>query len=470
MDLMSRLYSAGLLVLGVLVACGGTTSRHEPDASPPSTSAGTDSRPTPAGGGTNEAGAPVGSGGTAEAGAAPTMTNGGDVTSSGGASGGGGMGAAAAGGSGGGGAGPVHDRCADPLPLEIVNGEAIVSDNTSRATDEFPTLTCVGAAAQGFPGGQLYYRFTARPGREYALGIEAAGFATVGFYVFPADAACSEEAIRAACSSDGVTGTRSTNVSATALTRFAPREPGDYIIGVDTSYPKGAAFTLSLFEYCGTSGATDCKTKGCDIDVWRTCLGNTLSFCNADGTATVNTDCTLENKSCRTGFCVESVNDSIGNTWTTSPAMTAGEAGVTLLDFYEVTTSRTLTKVEMIMVQPRVFALEWRILEAMDRAGPYQTIFATTTMSGGAAMASSETPGPLQVPMVAGRFYAIGVALPAEANYYLQQQGEKSLPLDVYFGQLTSAAVVPSASGSTTISYPAPSDFVVAQRLITKLR
>jgi len=73
------------------------------------------------------------------------------------------------------------------------------------------------------------------------------------------------------------------------------------------------------------------------------------------------------------------------------------------------------------------------------------------------------------VPIVAGRFYAIGVALPAGARYYLQQQAEKSLPLEVFFGRLTSAAVVPSASSTASIAYPEPGTFVIAERVTTKL-
>jgi hypothetical protein len=149
--------------------------------------------------------------------------------------------------------------------------------------------------------------------------------------------------------------------------------------------------------------------------------------------------------------------------------MSAGAAGVTLLDFYEAITSRTITQLEIIMVQPRVFPLDWRILESTDRVGPYQSIFTTRTMSTGAMVTSSENTGPIQVPIVAGRFYAIGVALPAGARYYLQQQAERSLPVDVSFGRLTSAAVVQSASASATIDYPAPDTFLIAERITTKL-
>ena len=346
-----------------------------------------------------------------------------------------------------------------------------MSDDTSRATDEFPTLTCGGADVGPLQGGQIYYRFTARPGREYAFRVNApSSYAPAVFYVFPADAPCTVDAIQAACRSEGVTGTRPTKTLSTTLTPFAPRDPGDYIVGVDTGLTRGSPYTLTIFEYCGSSGGTDCKVKGCDLGLGQWCTGNTLSACNADGTATVTTDCTMTGKACHRGACVASVFDNIGYAgWTTSPAMDAGAAGVTLLDFFEVTTSRTITQIEIFMVQRRVFALDWRIFEASNRAGPYQTIFSTRTMSGGGGETSSETTGPIQVPIVAGRFYAIGVALPAGANYYLQQQAEKTLPLEVSFGRLTSAAVVPSASSTTTIDYPAPDTFVIAQRVTTKL-
>ena len=418
----------------------------------------------PAEGGAVDSGAIAGTAGAGNGGAATSMSGAGG---SAGSVSTGGLGAASSGGAGGG-AGPVHDRCANPLPIDFFSGEATVSDDTSRATDEFPSLTCGGPAEQGFRGGQIYYRFTARPGREYALSLKAPAFASVGFYVFPAGGPCDVQAIRTACSSEGVTGTRAP-ITSTTLTPFAPREAGDYIIGVDTSLTKGSPFTLSVFEYCGTSGGTDCKVKGCDLNLGKACLGNTASACNDDGTATVTTDCATTGKSCHRGFCVASIFDNIGASWPTSPAMTAGAPGVTLLDFYEVTTTRTLTQLGIIMVQPGSFALDWLILESTDRVGPYLPIFTTRTMSAGALTASSETTGPIRVPILAGRFYAIGVALPAGARYYLQQQAEKSLPLDVSFGRLTSAAVVQSASSSAAIGYPAPGDFLIAQGITTKL-
>ncbi|HWP05372.1 MAG TPA: hypothetical protein VNN72_06505 [Polyangiaceae bacterium] len=420
----------------------------------------------PAGGG-GAAGLPVsaGSGGDSGADTDPTG-NGGEGT---GPTGSGGAGTAGQNGGGAGGMGPVHDHCADPLPLAFVNGEVTVSDDTGRATDEFPTLSCGGEVAGPLEGGQVYYRFTTRPGREYAFLLDVPGFSTGTFYVFPAGAPCIVDAIQTACQSGGVTGTRPTRASVPTLTPFAPSDPGDYIVGVDTELPFGTDFTLKIFEYCGASGGTDCKVRGCNIGLGAACSGNTLSVCNDDGTATITTDCAMTGKTCETGYCRATVLDGIAAGWENLPVAEAGAEGVTLLDFYEVTTSRTVTKVEMTMVQPEVFALDWRILEAMNQAGPYQSIFSTTTLSGGANEASDENTGPIQVPIVAGRFYAIGVALPAGARYYLKQGAATSLPLEVFFGHLTSAAVVPTASSTAAVGYPEPGTFVVSEWVTTAL-
>ena len=62
----------------------------------------------------------------------------------------------------------------------------------------------------------------------------------------------------------------------------------------------------------------------------------------------------------------------------------------------------------------------------------------------------------------------MGVALPAGARYFVEQQAEKSLPLEVFFGHLTSAAVLPTASPAT-IDYPDPGPFVIAEYVTTAL-
>jgi len=404
----------------------------------------------------------AGAGGSGHGGGPPAAAGaGGSVATAGGASGT----------AGAGGGGPIHDRCVDPLHLQLVDGQVAVSDDIKRATDEFPGLTCGGTSVEPLKGGQFYYRFTARPGMTYELRLKIPGFEATTFYVFPATAACTVDAIRTACTSGGTTGTRPTSWSSTALTPFAPRDPGDYIVAVDTiSMPSNGTFTLTIFEYCGSAGGGGCKVKACNADLDQTCSGNVRSACNADGTAIVTKDCAATGDTCAKGTCVASVLDNFGYSgWSAGEDKAVGAGGVTLLDFFDVTTGRTLTEIDAQMSQRATVAIEWRVLEATSRTGPYQLIFSKETEATGTTSTLNAGTGPIQVPLVAGRFYAIGVALPAGSTYQLAQPAEKTLPMDLFFGRVTAAAVVPSASSSVSVDYPTSGTFVMAQRLFTTL-
>jgi len=364
------------------------------------------------------------------------------------------------------------------LPLQFVDGQVSVSDNLGSATDEFPTLVCgPGASEVASNGGQIYYRFTARAGMKYELRLDAPAFDGDTFYVFPAAAACTVEAIHAACTSGGETGTFRATISSSDLTPFAPREPGDYVVAVDSqlmagrvSYPR---LTLTIFEYCaaaGAPGAGGCKTEVCHAGLDRSCDGNVSSVCNADGTAYVTTDCAATGASCSRGACVATVVDNIGSFgWSSTGSNEAGAAGLTLLDFFTANASRTLTQIDSTMTQSKSVPLRWLVLEAANQVGPYAMISSTTTTSSATGTGVLESSGPLRVPLVAGRFYAVGVAVPAGAGYQTAQQGTSHLPVDLFFGTLTSAAVLPTASPGSQVSYPTPGTFVVAERLTTSL-
>jgi len=257
------------------------------------------------------------------------------------------------------------------------------------------------------------------------------------------------------------------------LTPFAPREPGDYVVAVDTLPMGHKRFTLTIFEYCAAGGAPvagSCKTEVCQAGLEKTCTGNVRSACNADGTAYVITDCAATGDTCSKGVCVATVPDILGGLgWDTTPSNPAGDAGVTLLDFVTLNTSRTLTEIDLDMTQSKPVTLRWLVLEAANQAGPYATIFSTTTTSSGTGRGVLENSGPIAVPLVAGRFYAVGVAVPANAGYQTAQQTTSHLPLDLSFGALTSAAVLPTASPGSAVSYPTPGTFIVFERLITSL-
>src|SRR6185369_6947836 len=157
-------------------------------------------------------------------------------------------------GSGSGGAGGStdgHDRCADPQRVEFVNGQIVISDDTSRASDEFPSLACGGGHfVAGLKGRQRYYRFTVRAGLKYEIRLQSKSYDPDIVYVFPAVSACTVSAIQTACTSSGENGTASTWPQGAELIPFVPQDAGDYIVGVDADWPgAGEPFTLTIFEF-----------------------------------------------------------------------------------------------------------------------------------------------------------------------------------------------------------------------------
>ena len=255
---------------GGTMGAGGTTG-----------AGGTGAGGTTGTGGATGAGGTMGAGGTT--GAAGNVATGGSSGVGGGGSGG--TTGGAAGGTGGGGA--VHDRCADPQRLELVNGQVTVSDDTKRGTDEFPTVTCGGVQMPATLGGpQLYYEFTVREGFKYELRIKAGGYSSTVLYIFPAKAACTADAIQAACTSGGETGLVASAISNGGMIPFAPRDAGDYIVGIDTYQFSTGPFTLTIFEYCGTAAAPGCKTKVCDADTGATCTANVRTSATPTGPRT----------------------------------------------------------------------------------------------------------------------------------------------------------------------------------------
>src|SRR6266508_1607930 len=183
-----------LIVCSLLAACSTTTGAPGTTGS---------SGTTGAGGTTATAGTAGGAGATGSAGttgAAGAVGNGGRGGTTGMGGRGGTTGTAGRGGAGGAGGGTVHDRCANPERVELVDGQVVISGNTAVASDEFPTLDCGGQGFAGpLNGRQLYYRFTARAGLKYEIRLQSTNYDPDIFYVFPAGAACTAEAVQAAC-------------------------------------------------------------------------------------------------------------------------------------------------------------------------------------------------------------------------------------------------------------------------------
>jgi hypothetical protein len=353
-----------------------------------------------------------------------------------------------------------------------VNGRITILDDTSRATDELPKLACGGGHfVAGLNGRQLYYRFTVRAGLKYEIRLQNhdKAYDPDIFYVFPATAACAVDAIQMACTSGGDIGTASTWPEPGELIPFVPRDAGDYIVAVDTDWPgTGGHFTLDIFEFCGTSSPTGCKAEVCTSSLTGTCAGNVLSICT-DGSGYAMNDCAATGATCFQGACRPNVVDYVASARRTFMSTTVSATGASLFDFYSVSTKRTLTQIDQLKYQGSAVPLTWVVFEAATQAGPYASILSKTTTSNSVSSGATESSGPISVPLVAGRFYAIGVVLPAGATYDVGQElTSPQLPEATFFGQIISAKSL-TGSPPSSVTYAAPSTFAFPQWLTTTL-
>lgn len=143
---------------------------------------------------------------------------------------------------------PLNDRCGQPLDIGSVSTPVELSDDTSRATDEHPELTCDSPnVASSFNQGQLYYRFQAVSGGRYRAVLKPSFY---GFlYVFPEDAGCTFLAIETACSSQGAEGEVSpiSNPGTWTALEIQAKASKPYVLAVDGDTSTGP-FSLTVEE------------------------------------------------------------------------------------------------------------------------------------------------------------------------------------------------------------------------------
>jgi hypothetical protein len=210
--------------------------------------------------------------------------------------------------------------------------------------------------------------------------------------------------------------------------------------------------TCTSTQYCDSSTATaSCKTQVCTPGQ-PACNGTVATTCNSTGSGYTGTsmDCAASGLSCVAGVCTTATTtvDTADPTPTTGTA-TSSTAAVTKVDFFSATTSRTLRLIEMYFgttTTPTTSAtLTWVVYEATTQTGTYSLISSTN------AAASSSTPqyfgsGALSVPLVAGRFYAIGVGWTAVTGYYYKPAlaSPTTTSFGTFLGGYTYASDVPS--------------------------
>jgi len=209
------------------------------------------------------------------------------------------------------------------------------------------------------------------------------------------------------------------------------------------------------YQTCG--GATFCNELATPITCSpatcapgsNACNGEKLATCAADGghfTAT-GTNCAASNTVCTlAGTCAAVAQDTIAG-----PTPEAFGSSV-LGNVYRVDRARTLTKIEQYLSVSGTSAFTWVVYESPTEGGTFTKIYeGTTSDSGTGAFFSS---GAISVPLAAGKFYMLGVAVLGNFTDYVDQSNSQAF---VSFGQVTRSVYlytsVPPASWNNATAY-----------------
>jgi hypothetical protein len=218
--------------------------------------------------------------------------------------------------------------------------------------------------------------------------------------------------------------------------------------------------TCATNQFCNPATAT-CQAQLCTPNM-PACDMNFFTTCNATGddyTGT-GTDCTMLGQFCTPTGCATSMVD----TFPSVPTLYSGGAltNYTMLNFFSVTSGRTLSRIEQYMNPAMATTLTWHVYESTTQTGTYTSISNTmTTSTTGEGYQASAA---LAVPLVAGRFYAIGLSWTTPATGFGYQQTNPAQT--VSFGTVVSAYISTSAP-TTTLAYSSTTSFWFPQRLTT---
>ena len=228
-----------------------------------------------------------------------------------------------------------------------------------------------------------------------------------------------------------------------------------------------ATGTMStLYQTCSTNQQCNPATTMCAIPLCTpnqpACNGNVYTTCNSTGFGYTagGTDCSATMEFCGATGCTTSAVDTIP----ASPTLyTSPLPNYTMINLYSVTGSRTLSRIEVYMNPASAMTITWLVYEATTLTGTYTNISTTTTTS--TTGVGYQSSGTLAVPLVAGRFYGIGIAWGATSLTFGYQQTTASQTTS--FGALSSFFIVNQGTAPTTFVGPASSGAFIPERLTT---
>jgi hypothetical protein len=192
------------------------------------------------------------------------------------------------------------------------------------------------------------------------------------------------------------------------------------------------------------------------------CNGTSAVTCNPSGTGYVDAgmDCGLLDQICLHGRCAPETVDNVRPS--TDSLYPYG--GPAVYNFYAVTSTRTLFAIEQLVDITTSCRLTWLVYEATTQTGPYNLIFATSTPANTSGPVYQSS-GAIDVRLVAGRFYAIGLSWPnGDGGYYTEGA---SFPLPLSFGSVISSWGLTNNPPVAAVPWKAPGNIVQPQRLTT---
>jgi hypothetical protein len=187
--------------------------------------------------------------------------------------------------------------------------------------------------------------------------------------------------------------------------------------------------TCSAAYYCNELATPiTCSPDICTPSA-NACNGEKLATCDADGGhfSATSTNCATTNKVCTlSATCAAVAEDVIGDISASSVL-----SSYLLGNVYRVDRPRTLTEIEQYLSVSGISVFTWVVYEADSYLGYFTKVFEVTTSdSGTGAFLSS---GAVSVPLVAGKYYFLGVVVQGSFTRYYQSSSAQPF---VSFGQV----------------------------------
>jgi len=209
--------------------------------------------------------------------------------------------------------------------------------------------------------------------------------------------------------------------------------------------------TCTTETYCNElASPIACSPDICTPSAY-TCDGEKLATCAADGGhfSASGTNCASNDLVCTlANTCAAVAEDTVAG------ATTGSATSFLVGNYYRVARARTLTKIEEYLSVSGTSVFTWVVYESTSATGTFTKLYERTTSDAGSATYISS--GAISVPLVAGKFYVIGVVVQGSFTRYLNQSGQLTFVSfgQPYYGVQLSASAAPATfNGGSAYSY-----------------